>query len=116
MNGRALGNVVEQSDLGMQVHSLLKVISQAVGVVIKAFSTLAIISQSIEYRSWDVLLQLYKTLARPHLEYYIQFWIPCYRKDVVKLKRVLLGLKGLLSYRERVSRLGLFPGAKEDAG
>eukprot|EP00061_Rhincodon_typus_P008368 g30911.t1 len=37
--------------------------SQVDRVVKKAFSTLAFISQSIEYRSWDVLLQLYRRLV-----------------------------------------------------
>ena len=34
------------------------------------------------------MLQLYKTLVRPHLEYRIQFWSPHYRKDVEALERV----------------------------
>eukprot|EP00061_Rhincodon_typus_P005649 g25423.t1 len=71
-------------------------------------------SKCVEYMGWDVMLQLYRTFVRPLLEYCIQFWSPCYRKDVIKLERVqkrftsmLLGLEGL-SYRERLNRLGLF--------
>eukprot|EP00061_Rhincodon_typus_P010609 g35035.t1 len=41
----------------------LKLESQVDRVVKKAFSMLAFISQSIEYRSWDILLQLYKMLV-----------------------------------------------------
>ena len=44
--------------------------------------------QNIEYRSWDILLKLYKTLVRPHLEYCVQFWSPYYRKDIIILERV----------------------------
>lgn len=36
-NGRALGKVVGQNDLGVRVHSSLKVESQVDGVVKKAF-------------------------------------------------------------------------------
>ena len=75
---------------------------------------LGFISQNIEYRSWDALLKLYKTLVRPHLEYCVQFWSPYYRKDIIKLERVqkrftrmLPGLDGL-SYKESLDRLGLF--------
>ena len=75
---------------------------------------LGFIGQNIEYRSWDVLLTLYKALVRPHLEYCVQFWSLYYRKDIIKLERVhkrftrmLPGLDGL-SYKERLDRLGLF--------
>ena len=80
----------------------------------KAFGMLGFIGQNIEYRSWDVLLKLYKTLVRPHLEYCVQFWSPYYRKDIIKLERVqkiftrmLPGLGGL-SYKKRLDRLRLF--------
>ena len=74
VNGRALGRVTEQRDRGVHVHSSLKVESQVDRVVKKAFGMLGFIGQNIEYRSWDVLLKLYKTLVRPHLEYCVQFW------------------------------------------
>ncbi|MBB6707133.1 reverse transcriptase family protein [Proteus mirabilis] len=114
LNGKVLGSVAEQRDLGVQVHSSLKVESQVDRIVKKAFGMLSFIGQSIEYRSWEVMLRLYRTLVRPLLEYCVQFWSPSYRKDVVKLERVqkrftrmLPGLEDL-SYRERLNRLGLF--------
>ena len=83
-------------------------------VVKKAFSVLGFIGQNIECRNWDILLKLYKTLVRPHLEYCVQFWSPYYRKGIIKLERVqkrfirmLPGLESL-SYKERLNRLGLF--------
>ncbi|XP_055495534.1 uncharacterized protein LOC129699607 [Leucoraja erinacea] len=114
VNSRPLGSVVEQWDLGVQAHGSLKVESQVDNEDKNAFGTLAFISQSIEYRSWEVMLQLYKTSVRLHLEYCVQFWAPCYRKDIVKLERVqkrfmrmLPGLEGVI-YRERLSRLRLY--------
>ena len=60
------------------------------------------------------MLQLYKTLVRPHLEYYIQFWLPHYREDVDALERMpkrftrmLPGLEDM-DYEERLNKLGLF--------
>lgn len=76
----------------------------------KAFDTLVFISRGIEYRSWDILLQLYKTLVKPHLEYCVQFYSLCYSKNVIKQRTFLRMLPGLeaLSYRERFGRDGLF--------
>ena len=48
VNGRALGRVIEQRDLGVHVHSSLKVESQVDRVVKKAFGILGFIGQSIE--------------------------------------------------------------------
>ena len=48
VNGRALGRVTEQRDLGVYVHSSLKVESQVDRVVKKAFSILGFIGQNIE--------------------------------------------------------------------
>eukprot|EP00061_Rhincodon_typus_P018558 g47773.t1 len=81
-------------------------------VVKKVFDTLICIAQSCEDRSWDVMLRLYRIL-RPLLEYCVQFWSPCYRKDIVKpegvqkrFTRILPGMEGL-SYKSRRDRLGL---------
>eukprot|EP00061_Rhincodon_typus_P015703 g43524.t1 len=78
------------------------------------FSMLAFIAQSFENRSWAIMLRMYRILLWPLLEYCIQFWSPCYRKDFIKLERVqkkfdrmLLGMEGLI-YKERLDRLGLF--------
>ena len=60
------------------------------------------------------MLQLYKILVQPHLEYCVQFWSPHYRKDVEALERVqrrftrmLPGMEGR-SYDERLRDLRLF--------
>ena len=102
VNGRALRRVTKQRDLGVQVHSSLKVESQVDRVVKKAFGMLGFSGQNVGYRSWDILLKLYKTLVRPNLEYCVQFWSLYYRKDIIKLERVqkkitrmLPGLDGL---------------------
>ena len=60
------------------------------------------------------MLQLYRTLVRPHLEYSVQFWLPHYQKDVEALERVqkrftrmLSGMESI-SYEERLEKPGLF--------
>lgn len=56
------------------------------GTVKMAFDMLAFISRESVYTSQDVMLQVYKMLARPHLEYCVRFWVPYCRKDAIKLE------------------------------
>ena len=60
-----------------------------------------------------MLLNLYKSMVRPHLEYVSVIWSPLYKKDKIMLEntqrrvtRFISSLKGL-SYQERLKRLGL---------
>jgi len=69
VNGRVLRNVEEQRDLGVHVQRSLKVASQVDRPVKKAYRVLAFINMGIEFKSREVMLQLYKLLVRPHLEY-----------------------------------------------
>jgi len=40
------------------------------------------IKRTFSIRDREVILQLYKSLVRPHLEYSIQAWRPHYQKDI----------------------------------
>ena len=72
MGGRVLSEVQEESDLGVLVTSDLKVSSQCAKVVKTANRVLGMISRTFTLRSKEVILPLYKSLVRPHLEYCIQ--------------------------------------------
>ncbi|XP_067858079.1 uncharacterized protein [Heptranchias perlo] len=60
------------------------------------------------------MMNLYKTLVRPQLEYCVQFWAPHFRKDVKALERVQKRFTGMVpgmrdfSYVDRLEKLGLF--------
>ena len=103
-----------QRDLGVMVHQSLKVGMQVQQAVKKANGMLAFIAEGFQYRSRQVLLQLYRVLVRPHLEYCVQFWSPTLRKDILAIEwgprmftRLIAGMAGL-SYEERLDRLGLY--------
>ena len=73
-----------------------------------------IIRKGIENKTANIILPLYKSMVRPHLEYCVQFWSPHLQKDIVEMEKVqkratkmITGL-GNLPYEERLRRLGLF--------
>jgi len=70
-------------------------------------------SRAISWNSQKILLPLYKTLVRPHLEFCTAAWSPFYKKDKVLLGRVqhrfTRMMPGLIdrSYNDRLRILGL---------
>ena len=67
------------------------------------------------------MLQLDKTVVRLHFKYYIQFWLPRYRKGVEALETVqkrftrLLPILGDMSCKERMNKLRVLFSAVSEA-
>jgi hypothetical protein len=88
LNGVALKEVKEETDLGVIVQNNLKVSSQCTKVVKSANRTLGLIRRTFTSRNKAVILPLYKALVRPQLEYCVQAWRPHLSKDVNLLENV----------------------------
>ena len=72
VNDKVLKVVDEEKDLGVIIQSDLKVNKQCSTKVATAFRILGMINRTITCKSKDIILKLYKSLVRPHLEYCAQ--------------------------------------------
>ena len=73
---------------------------------------LGFIGRSIKSVSGEVILKLYLTLVRPHLDYaVVQFWSPYFRMDIGLLESALKRMTKIIerirnfSYEERLLKL-----------
>ena len=48
----------------------------------KGNQILGLIRRNITYKEKNLIIPLYKTIVRPHLEYSIQAWRPYCKKDI----------------------------------
>ena len=87
INGQTLNVVKQEKDLGVLLFDNLKVSVQCQQACSKALRILSMINRTIIHRHTDILLKLYKSLVRPHLEYCIVAWSP-HNKDKVMLEKV----------------------------
>ena len=109
-----LTEITEERDLGITVTNNMKSSQQCLQAYNKANKVLGVINRSIVYKKKDVLVKLYKSLVRPHLEYCTAAWSPHYGKDKGLLERIqhrftrmVPGLKHL-PYEQRLIQLRLW--------
>ena len=113
LGGMSIRDSEEERDLGVIVHNSAKPSRQCSEAAKKANKVLGMIKRTIVSREKQIILELYKTLVRPHLEYCVQAWNPYLKQDIDKLERIQRRatkmIKGCanLTYEERLISCGL---------
>ena len=99
-----------EKDLGVWISADMKCSQQCRYAATKANKVLGMIKRTITYKHLKIMLNLYKTLVRPHVEYCVSAWSPYYKKDKEfneDLRKMIKGMKGK-SYEERLQRMNLW--------
>ena len=81
----------EERDLGVIITETLDITKQCVRAANKANAMLGMINRAFKYKTKEVVLKLYKSLVRPHLDYCIQAWRPFKQKDIDLLESIQEG-------------------------
>ncbi len=114
MSGEKLESVQCVKDLDVTITSNLKFSQQCKEAAGKGNRMLGSINRFFSFKNKGIILLLYNSLVRPHLEYAVQFWSPHLAKDIAKLEAVQRRAMNVIpslpnkSYEERLARLNLF--------
>jgi len=88
LGDQVLNSVSIERNMGVLIQHNLKVSEQCIRVVRTCNRILGMIKRSFTFRSGDMIVTLYKSLIRPHLEYCVQAWRPHLKKDINLLEKV----------------------------
>ena len=87
MGGTVLNTTLKEKDLGL-TSADMKVPEQCGIAAAKGNQILGLIRRNIVYKEKELIIPLYKTIVRAHLEYCTQAWRPYRKKDIAMLERV----------------------------
>lgn len=112
-----LPDVESEKDLGVLFSKKLDWNEHISACIKKANSMVAWVTRSLISRDSEVMLQIYKSMIRPHIEYCVQLWSPLPNhgnwglifalEDIQRKYTRLIDGIGLLPYKARLSKLGL---------
>ena len=114
MEGQWIDVEEYEKDLGVIIDSSLKFSKQCVEARNRANRVLGFIKRNVSYKSKEVILKLYNSYVRPHLEYCIQAWSPHYRQDISLLEAVqrratkMIPSLRHLEYKDRLRALNMY--------
>ena len=88
MNNKELQTVSEEKDLRVIIQDNLKVDKQVAASVANANKMLGMIRRSFKSMDEKMMLQLYKSVVRPHVEFAISSWSPHFTKDIEAIEKI----------------------------
>ena len=113
IRGRELESILDKKDLGVLITKNLKVSAQCSRAAKTSNRVLDVIRRTFTCKHEHTIIQLYKSLVRPHLEYCVQAWRPYLTQDIemmVKVQRrvskMVYGFNDL-TYEQRLRRLSI---------
>jgi len=102
-----------EKHLGVWISSDMKCSQQCIRAFNKASRVMGMTKRTIRFKEVMILISLYKTLVRPHVEYCVSAWSLHYKKDKELLEKVqrrftkmIINMEGL-SYEDRLQSLKL---------
>ena len=113
MGDTVLNTTLKEKNLGLTISADMKVSEQCGIAAAKGNQILGLIRRNIVYKEKELIIPLYKTIVRPHLEYCIQTWRPYRKKDIDMLERVqrratkMIPKLRNISYEMRLKECGL---------
>jgi len=100
-------SVEVKKDLGIMIISDLECSRECEYAYSKANRVMGMIRRTITYKETKIMLSLYKTLVRPHVEYCCCAWNPCYKKDKEMLEKIQHRYtKMIINMREKTMKKG----------
>jgi hypothetical protein len=113
LHGEVLEHVFEEKDLGVTIDGDLSFDAHIADKVSKANQMLGLIRRTFTYMSVSIMLVLYKSFVRHHLEYSQVLWSPRSIRQIRMLERVQIRATGLIPelanipYQDRLRQLNL---------
>ena len=113
MGGTVLNTTLKEKDLGLNISADMKVSEQCGIAAAKENQILGLVRRNIVYKENELIIPMYKTIVRPHLEYCIQAWRPYRKNDIEMLERVqrratkMIQKLRNISYEMRLKERGL---------
>ena len=88
MSNQQLPTTDQQRDLGIIITKDLKWQTQTEKSCKTANRVLGFIARNFRYKNKELIVPLYKSLVRQHLEHAVQFWSPHLRRDIDKMEKI----------------------------
>ena len=88
MSNQQLPTTDQQWVLGIIIIKGLKWQKQTEKRCKTANRVLGFIARNFRYKNKELIVPLYRSLVRPHLEHAVQFWSPHLRRDIDKMEKI----------------------------